>query len=113
MAGSVNEITNWMHLFRWIVKLIRDEYGVDEKLLTRHAMLEGDLSLTNVQLEEVLDHIKESFGIQFPDDTLDQVLRLEELCLVTSWIKGMYKRPEFITDHFETECRQCNPGIPL
>lgn len=30
MAPPTDGISNWMHLFRWIVKLIRDEYGVDE-----------------------------------------------------------------------------------
>ena len=45
MRGS-EEVSNWMNLFRWIVKLIRDEYGIDEAKLTRTATIEEDLGLT-------------------------------------------------------------------
>lgn len=109
MSLSTDGITNWMHLFRWIVKLIRDEYGVDEKILTRTAVLEQDCGLTIEQLEQVLEHIAEGFSITFPDGTLDQLVKLEELCLLTSWLKGFYKRPEFISDDFEARCRAINP----
>ena len=29
-----------MTMFRWIVKVIRDDYGIEESRLTRHALLE-------------------------------------------------------------------------
>ncbi|WP_395457442.1 acyl carrier protein (plasmid) [Azospirillum melinis] len=95
-------------MFRWIVKLIRDEYGVDEALLTRNATLETDIQLSIDQVEQVLEYISESFSIRFPDGTLDELVKLEELCLLASWIKGYYKRPEFISDAFETRCRSIN-----
>ena len=41
MARVVDDVKNWMNMFRWIVKLIRDEFGVDEKLLVRTATLDG------------------------------------------------------------------------
>lgn len=110
MSLSTDGITNWMHLFRWIVKLIRDEYGVDEKILTRTAVLETDCGLTIEQLEQVLEYLSDSFSITFPEGTLDQVLKLEELCLLASWLKGFYKRPEFISGEFEAICRAANPG---
>lgn len=109
MSLSTDGITNWMHLFRWIVKLIRDEYGVDEKVLTRTAVLETDCGLTIEQLEQVLEYLAEGFSISFPEGTLDQVLKLEELCLLASWLKGFYKRPEFISGEFEAKCRAMNP----
>jgi len=28
--------------------------------------------------------------------------------MLASWIKGYYKRPEFISDGFEAQCRQIN-----
>jgi hypothetical protein len=31
--------------------------------------------------------------------------------MLASWIKGFYKRPDFISDGFEAQCRECNPGI--
>ncbi|HEV2677035.1 MAG TPA: acyl carrier protein [Aliidongia sp.] len=97
-------------MFRWIVKLIRDEYGIDEKQLVRTAVLESDLGLSLEQIEAVLEFVSDSFEIRFPDGTLDEVVRLEELCLVASWLKGLYKRPAFIGPDYETSCRSLNPG---
>ncbi len=110
MAASTADITNWMHMFRWIVKLIRDDYGIDEARLVRTAQLETDLGLQIEQVEELLEIVAESFQIRFPDGTLDEVLRLEELCLLASWLRGCYKRPPFIGDSFEAKCRALNPG---
>lgn len=97
-------------MFRWIVKLIRDEFGVEEASLVRTALLETDLGLSTEQVEQVMDYVQEGFEIRFPDGTLDEVLRLEELCLVASWLKGFYKRPAFIGDGFEARCRAINPS---
>lgn len=108
MARSTEDVTNWMTMFRWIVKLIRDDYAVDERILVRHANLETDIGLSIEQVEDVLDHIAASFAIRFPPGTLDEVLKLEELCMLASWIKGLYKRPEFISDGFEARCRSLN-----
>ena len=94
LARPTDGVTNWMHMFRWIVKLIRDDYGIDEARLTRNAVLETDLGLSIEQVEE----------------TLDEVLRLEELCMLASWMKGLYKRPPFISDAFEAVSRQVNPA---
>lgn len=110
MANSTADITNWMHLFRWIVKLIRDEYGVDEAVLTRTAVLETDIGLSIDQVERVLEFIADSFAIRFPSGTLDEVVRLEELCLLASWLKGFYKKPSFIGDQYEASCRALNPA---
>lgn len=110
MSLSTDGITNWMHLFRWIVKLIRDEYGVDEAKLTRTAVLETDCGLSIEQLEQVLEYLQEGFGIQFPESLLDQIVKLEELCLVAAWLKGFYKKPDFIDGDFEAKCRSMNPN---
>jgi len=110
MSSSTADVKNWMHMFRWIVKLIRDEYGIDEKALVRTAALETDLGLTLEQVERVLEYVSDGFEIRFPDGTLDEVLRLEELCLVASWLKGFYKRPAFIGPDYEASCRDLNPG---
>ncbi len=109
MSRSVAEVKNWMTMFRWIVKVIRDDYGIEEARLTRHAQLETELGLGIEQVEEVLGIIDESFGIRFPAGVLDEVLRLEELCMLASWLKGLYKRPDFISDGFEAQCRAANP----
>jgi len=108
MSKSIEGVSNWMHMFRWIVKLIRDEYGIDEAQLTRNATLETDIGLTIEQVEQVLDYIAESFGVRFPGGTLDELVKLEELCLLASWMKGYYKRPDFISDDFEGRCRAIN-----
>ncbi len=109
-TASTADITNWMHVFRWIVKLIRDEYGIEEANLVRTALLETDLGLSPEQIEQVISYVEEGFTIRFPEGTLDEVLRLEELCLVASWLKGFYKRPPFIGEGFEARCRALNPG---
>ncbi|MBP2315217.1 acyl carrier protein [Azospirillum soli] len=109
MSDAILGITNWMQLFRWIVKLIRDEYGVDEKILTRNAVLEDGVGLNAEQLEQVLDHIGEAFEIHFPEDTLHETAHLEDLCMLASWIKGLYKKPDFVTPDFEERCRALNP----
>jgi len=88
-------------MFRWIVKLIRDEFGIDEKILVRTATLETDMGLSIEQVEQVLEYIAESFQVTFPENTLDEIVKLEELCMLASWMKGYYKRPEFISDGFE------------
>ncbi len=109
-APGTEDVKNWMHMFRWIVKLIRDEYGIDEKLLVRTAVLETDLGLTIEQVEQVMEYVAEGFDIRFPAGTLDEVLRLEELCLLASWLKGLFKKPPFIGPAFEQSCRSLNPG---
>ncbi|CAK0753856.1 Acyl carrier protein [uncultured Gammaproteobacteria bacterium] len=108
MSRSIDDVKNWMNMFRWIVKLIRDDYGVDEKILTRTAVLETDCGLAIEQVEQVMGEIAESFSITFPDGTLDEVVKLEDLCLIASWVGGYYKKPDFISDAFEARCRQAN-----
>ncbi|SMH31587.1 acyl carrier protein [Azospirillum agricola] len=108
MSKSIEGVSNWMNMFRWIVKLIRDEYGIDEALLTRNATLETDIGLTIEQIEQVLEYIGDSFTLRFPGGTLDELVKLEELCLLASWMKGYYKRPDFISDDFEGRCRAIN-----
>jgi hypothetical protein len=105
---NTNDVVNWMNMFRWIVKLIRDEFGIDEKILVRTATLETDMGLSIEQVEQVLEYIAESFQISFPENTLDEIVKLEELCMLASWMKGFYKRPEFISDGFEAQCRGIN-----
>ena len=111
MSRSTDEVKNWMHLFRWIVKLIRDDFAIDEARLVRQAQLESELGLSIEQIEQVLEIVADSFAIRFPDDVLNEVIRLEELCMVAAWIKGLYKRPDFISEGFDQGCRAANPGI--
>ena len=110
MPPPIDDVKNWMHMFRWIVKLIRDEYEVDESILVRTAVLETDCGLIIEQVEALLGTISVSFTLTFPPGTLDEVLKLDELCMLASWMKGLYKRPEFISDGFEARCRAINPG---
>lgn len=104
------DVKNWMELNRAIVKLIRDQYGIDEAKLTRTAVLEADLGLSLEQIEQILEMIMETFEVKFPDGTLDEVLRLEELCLLSSWMRGLYKQPPFVSDGFAASCRAINPA---
>ena len=111
MSRPIDDVKNWMNMFRWIVKLIRDDFQIDEARLTRTAALETDIGLSAEQIEDVMGTIAESFSMRFPDGTLDEVLKLEELCMLASWVKGFYKKPEFISAEFEAKCRAVNPGI--
>jgi hypothetical protein len=97
-------------MFRWIVKLIRDEYDVDETILTRAAVLETDCGLMVEQVEAVIGMISESFLLRFPPRVLDEVVKLEELCMLAAWMKGFYKCPAFISTGFEVQCRAANVG---
>jgi hypothetical protein len=110
MPPPTDDVKNWMNMFRWIVKLIRDEYEIDESKLVRTAALETDCGLMIEDVEAVLRSIAESFAIRFPPGTLDEVLKLEELCMTAAWLKGLYKRPPFISDTFEAACRAQNPA---
>ena len=110
MPPPIDDVKNWMNMFRWIVKLIRDEYEVDEAILTRTATLETDCGLVIEHLEAILMITGQSFGLGFPAGTLDEVVKLEELCMLAAWMKGLYKRPPFISDGFEATCRGMNPG---
>ena len=91
--------------FRWIVKLIRDEYDIDEAQLVRTAMLESDCGLGMEQIEAVPAIIAESFRLDFPPETPDEVVKLEELRMLASWMKGLYQRPDFISGGFADECQ--------
>lgn len=97
-------------MFRWIVKLIRDEYEVEEAVLVRSAVLETDCGLIIEQVEALLSTIAQAFGLNFPAGTLDEVLKLEELCMLASWLKGLYKQPDCISEAFAAHCRQMNPS---
>ena len=108
MVRATDEVTNWMHMFRWIVKLIRDEYGIDERVLVRDARLDGGIGLSIEQVEQVLDDIAESFAIRFPKGTLDEIVKLEELCMLAAWLKGLYKQPEFVSAEFAATARAVN-----
>ncbi|HEX3992867.1 MAG TPA: acyl carrier protein [Acetobacteraceae bacterium] len=90
--------------------MIRDEFEIDEAILTRTATLETDCGLMSEQLEAILATVAQSFTLGFPPGTLDEVVRLEELCMLAAWMKGFYKRPAFISDGFEATCRDMNPG---
>ena len=110
MIPPIDDIKNWMNLFRWIVKLIRDEYQVDESRLVRTAVLETDCGLEIEDVEAVLRITAQSFAIKFPPGTLDEVVRLEELCLLAAWLKCLYNRPEFLSEGFVGQCKALNPG---
>ena len=110
LARPTDGVTNWMTMFRWIVKTIRDDYGIEETRLTRSAMLETDLGISIEQVEETLEVIAASFAVRFPPGTLDEVLRLEELCMLASWMKGLYKRRPFISETLADAARQVNPA---
>jgi hypothetical protein len=110
MSRPTDDVKNWMTMFRWIVKLIRDEYEIDETILVRSAVLETDCGLVIEQVEAVMGTIGESFQLQFPAGTLDELVKLEELCMMASWMKGFYKRPEFISSGFAERCREVNPA---
>ena len=110
MPLPTDDVKNWMHMFRWIVKTIRDEYEVDETILTRSAVLESDCGLVVEQVETVLETISGCFEVRFPPGTLDEVVRLEELCMLAAWMKGLYKRPDFMSPGFEEICRAANAG---
>ena len=104
-----DDIKNWMNLFRWIVKHIRDEYGIDEGLLDRTANLEEDLGIDEETIEEIIGNVARAFGIIFPPGTMNEVLKLEELCLLSAWMHGLYKQPDFLGDAYVAACRAENP----
>ena len=108
MIPPTDGISNWMQMFRWIVKLIRDEYGVSEAQLVRGAALETDCGLQIEDVEAVLRTISTSFGVRFPAGALDEVMKLDELCMLASWLKGLYKQPDFIAAGYAAPCRTLN-----
>ena len=75
----------------------------------RSAALETDLGLSIEQVEEVLGQVAGAFELGFPDGTLDEVLKLDELCMLAAWLAGMYKRPPCIGDRFAASCMAANP----
>jgi hypothetical protein len=108
MVPPTDDVKNWMTMFRWIVKLIRGEYEIDEQRLVRTAVLESDCGLAIEDVEAVMKIVADSFAIRFPPGTLDEVVKLEELCMLASWLKGFYKRPDFISEGFDAKCRGLN-----
>jgi len=108
MSRATDDVKNWMHMFRWIVKLIRDDYGIDEKALVRDARLDGEIGLSLEQVEHVIDDIAESFSVRFPPGALDEIVKLEELCMLSAWLKGLYKQPEFLSADYVAAARSMN-----
>ncbi len=106
---DISDVKNWMQMFRWIVKLIRDDYGVAEDKLTRFAKLDTDIGLSLEQTEEVLDIVAGCFQINFPAGTLDELVKFEELCMLAAWLSGLYKRPEFLGDAYVANAMAVNP----
>ena len=106
---DISEIKNWMNMFRWVVKLIRDDFGVSEDKLTRYALIETDIGLDLEQTEEVLEIISKCFSIHFPSDPLDEVVKFEELCMLAAWLNGLYKRPEFLGASYAAKAAAINP----
>lgn len=106
---DVSEVKNWMNMFRWVVKLIRDDYGIEEEKLTRNALLETDIGLSLEQTEEVLEIVGSCFSIKFPGGTLDELVKFEELCMLAAWLNGLYKQPEFLAEGFVAKARGINP----
>ena len=109
MDQDISEVKNWMNMFRWIVKLIRDEYGVPEAKLTRTAIIDTDIGLSVEQTEEVLDILAKTFDVKFPPGTLDELVKFEEVCLLAAWLHGLYKRPEFLADAYAQAAASINP----
>lgn len=106
---DISDVQNWMNMFRWMVKLIRDDYGISEDKLTRHAQIETDIGLSLEQTEEVLEIVAASFSIKFPPGTLDEVVKFEEMCMLASWLHGLYKQPEFLGADYISRAAQLNP----
>jgi hypothetical protein len=106
---DISDVQNWMNMFRWVVKLIRDDYGISEDKLTRHAQIETDIGLTLEQTEEVLEIVGKSFSIKFPSGTLDEVVKFEEMCMLASWLHGLYKQPEFLGADYISRAAAVNP----
>ena len=106
----MEQAANWQELSRAIVRLLRDQYGIEEARLTRTALLDHDLGLNAEQLEGLLGTIEEIFALRFPEGTLDEVLRLGDLALLASWLKGFYKRPGFLSEACADKARALNPS---
>lgn len=109
MERDASDVKNWMNMFRWIVKLIRDEYAIPEEKLTRHAHIETDIGLSLEQTEEVLSIVSQTFHITFPPHTLDELVKFEELCMLAAWLAGLYKKPDFLGADFVATAMVQNP----
>ncbi len=106
---DISDVGNWMNMFRWVVKLIRDDYGIAEEKLTRHAKIDTDIELSLEQTEEVLEILASSFAIRFPPGTLDELVKFEEICMLAAWLHGLYKRPEFLGADYAGKAAAMNP----
>ena len=106
---DISDVKSWMNMFRWVVKLIRDDYGVDEEKLTRHAHIETDIGLGLEQTEEVLEIVATCFSLKFPPGTLDELVKFEEMCMLAAWLRGLYKRPEFLGADYAAKAAAMNP----
>ena len=61
MSPPIDDVKNWMNMFRWIVKLIRDDFDFDETILVRTAVLETDCGLGIEQVEVGGEHYRREF----------------------------------------------------
>jgi len=66
-------------MFEQIKKLLVDEMGIDEKLITPEAKLIADLELNSLELAEFILTCEEEFKITIKDDDLKKLVCVKDI----------------------------------
>ena len=73
-------------MFEKIKKLLVDQMGVDEKLITPEAKLIADLELNSLELAEFILTCEEEFNISIKDEDLKKLVCVND---IVAYIEGL------------------------
>ena len=66
-------------MFEKIKKLLVEQMGIDEKLITPEAKLIADLELNSLELAEFILTCEEEFGISIKDEDLKKLVCVNDI----------------------------------
>ncbi len=65
-----------------IVKAIADHLGLNSDDLDRHALLREDLNLGPIELNDLLSHLSQKYGISFKSSEVEELTKVEDLIVL-------------------------------
>lgn len=72
-------MTNNTTIEQWVIRCISRSTGIPVSEITADSHLEGDLVLDSLDRLSVVMDVEDEFGVELPDDALENVATVREL----------------------------------
>lgn len=72
-------MTNHTTIEQWVIRCISRSTGIPVSEITADSHLEGDLDLDSLDRLSVVMDVEDEFGVDLPDDALENVATVREL----------------------------------